>query len=112
MKTISVRAFGPLNTRDSAFDDSVGRIMAGVKNSLGILDPVDVERIESILQKYTGGRTVTNATGVTRSGDAIADGRKAAAVVARNIAHNKAVSNGYRDFWDVKNAELRASITR
>src|SRR5258707_1304101 len=61
---------GPVETTDAAFDDDVGRIMLGIKNTLGVLDPDDVLRIESILEKYCGGSgSVTNSMGSTRFGD-------------------------------------------
>jgi hypothetical protein len=119
MKTISIRhGLGPLQTTDSprfdAFDtaDALGEIVSDLE-STGILEPIDLARVKTILLKYVGGScATTNQLGVTRAGDAADAGRQAAAAVARNIAHNQSVATGYRDFWDKKNAEYQATIRR
>jgi hypothetical protein len=108
---------GPVETTDAAFDDDVGRIMIGIQASLGVLDPADVLRIESILEKYASGGSgsVTNSVGSTRFGDAsdaAEVGRKAAARVRANIENNQSVAAGYKAFWDKNLAENRASIRR
>jgi hypothetical protein len=103
---------GPVETRDSQrFDDALGNVLADLE-TLGLLEPIDLARVRAILQKYSSGG-LTNALGSTSStGDAEDSGRRAAAVVARNIAHNQSVARGYADFWSKKNQELRDSIRR
>jgi hypothetical protein len=125
MKTISIRhGLGPLQTTDSprfdAFDtaDALGEIVSDLEG-LGLLEPIDLARIRAILTKYTGNSGVTNTTGVTRAGDAAdaldaahAAGRQSAAKVRGQAEHIAKVANGYRDFWDRKNRELRDSVRR
>jgi hypothetical protein len=74
------------------------------------LEPIDLARVKAILQKYIGGSGVTNAIGVTRTGDAADAGRQAATRVRANIELNQAVASGYKAFWDIKNAEPASSI--
>jgi hypothetical protein len=114
-KTLHLRMTEPVCTMDAArYDESeLGAALADLETSIGILEPGDLSRIKAILQKYCGGSaSVTNATGVTRAGDAADAARQAAAVVRANIEHNQAVAAGYRTFWDGKNCELRAAIRR
>jgi hypothetical protein len=114
-KTLHLRMTEPVRTMDAArYDESeLGAALADLETSIGILEPGDLSRIKAILQKYCGGSaSVTNATGVTRAGDAADAARQAAAVVRANIEHNQAVAAGYRTFWDGKNCELRAAIRR
>jgi hypothetical protein len=106
---------GPVETRDSQrfddADDALGTVLADLE-TLGLLEPIDLARVRAILQKYSSGG-LTNALGSTSStGDAEDSGRRAAAAVARNIAHNQSVARGYADFWSQKNQELRDSIRR
>jgi hypothetical protein len=96
---------GPLQTRDAerfdAFDSAtaLGAIVSALE-STGLVEGIDLARIKAILQKYVGGSSATtNAVGVTRAGDAVDAGQKAAAVVRANIEHNAEVGRGYRDFW-------------
>jgi hypothetical protein len=90
---------GPLETTDKAFADDVGRIILGIRNSLGTLDDLDVARVESILRKYTPSDT-TNQLSTTRASDAAeAAGRRAAARARAGVMHNQAVATGYKVFW-------------
>jgi hypothetical protein len=93
-------------------DDALGEIVSDLE-STGLLEAIDLARVKAILQKYVGGSSATtNAVGVTRAGDAVDAGQKAAAVVRANIEHNAEVGRGYRDFWSQKNQELRDSIRK
>jgi hypothetical protein len=117
MKTLSLRVTEPVRVRtmDARHGDdaaAVDRILNGIRNSLGTLSDDDVERIEAILQKYTGASSTTTQMGVSRAGDAADVGARGAATVRANIEHNQSVATGYRDFWDAKNAELARSIRR
>jgi hypothetical protein len=123
MKTLHLRMTEPVHVRttDAAAryaEDSLGAALANLETSIGLLEPGDLSRIKAILQKYCGGSaSVTNATGVTRAGDAahadaVDAARESAAGVARNISHNQSVARGYKTFWDANNRELRDSIRR
>ena len=95
-------------TYDAAFDDPIERVLHGLRNSGGggMLEPADVAAIMKILERYGSGASVrTTRTGIS-SGDSLRADRD------RQAAHTRAVSEGYRKFWDSANAELAASITR
>jgi hypothetical protein len=104
---------GPVHTLDAIDEARFGDAMfAEIRQIAGeLLDDDQLARIKATVEKYSGGG-VTNGAGVTRAGDAADAGRQAAAVVARNIAHNQSVARGYADFWDRKNQELRDSVRR
>jgi len=122
MTTLHLRMTEPVRVRtmDAArySEDSLGEALANLETSIGLLEPGDLSRIKAILQKYCGGSaSVTNATGMTRAGDAahadaVDAARESAAGVARNISHNQSVARGYKTFWDANNRELRDSIRR
>jgi len=104
-----------VQTRDAAryAESALGEVLAALETRLGLLEPGDLSRMKAILQKYVGGSSAnTNQLGITRAGDVADVGRQAAAVVRAHVENNQAVAAVYRDFWAVKNAELRASITR
>ena len=122
MTTLHLRMTEPVRVRTmdaGRYDEGfVGAALADLEGSIGLLEPGDLSRIKAILQKYcAGSASVTNATGVTRAGDAanaavVDAARKSAAAVRANIENNQAVGARYRDFWDGQNRGLRASIRR
>src|ERR1700690_4274769 len=100
---------GPLPTTDASWSDddaAVRRIVAGIKNSLGVLDPADLELIESTLQRYVGGGDTTQTGVTTPTGDALLARRLA------EIEHNGEIADGYRKFWDAKTSEFSAAVRR
>jgi hypothetical protein len=98
---------GPLRTTDARHeaDDALSDMLTDMESG-GLLDPDDLAKIKTILQKYVGGG-VTNELGAT-----VPTGDAARAKYQGQVEHTRTVAAGYRDFWDKKNAELAASITR
>jgi hypothetical protein len=109
-KTISVRMMEPVvrvRTQDSPrySDDVIGAVLSDMEGALGLLDPGDLSRVRAILAKYGNRSAFTTRTGVTSS-DAARRGFDA------QLEYNRAVAAEYKTFWDEKNLELGASITR
>ena len=101
MKTVALRHFGSrvVQTHDAMpFASNVERIMHGIKNSLGVLAPEDVARIQSILAKYDGRVSSTSPAGISSF-----DSGKAAAAEARaGVERIQAINTANREFWDQK----------
>jgi hypothetical protein len=115
LKNIRGSLIGPLRTQDARHGDdaaAVDRILIGIKNSLGVLSDDDVERIEAILQKYTGGSSTVNGLGAARAGDAADAGRAAAAKVRAQVEQIQGIAKNYKSFWDRNAKENAAAIRR
>jgi hypothetical protein len=117
MTTLHLRMTEPVRARttDAArYDEgSLGAALANLETSIGLLEPGDLSRIKSILQKYCGGSAATtNATGSTRAGDAVDAARQGAARARAGVEAIQSVNAANKAFWDGKNRELRDSIRR
>jgi hypothetical protein len=104
------RHFGSrIETRDARYQDTVavGRIMAAIQNSVGTLDPDDVTRIESILQRYTGSGAVNKLGATMPSWDSVAAGKASASAARASVEAIQSVNRANRAFWDAHLAEHR-----
>jgi hypothetical protein len=104
---------GPLHTVDAVDSTRLTDMMnAEIDLSMrGLLDADDFRRLKAILEKYVGASVTTNQAGSSRLADADA-GRASGARVRAAIDNNRSVAEGYRNFWEKKNAELATSIRR
>jgi hypothetical protein len=96
-----------LRTLDAIDSERLGDMAAAeIELALGgLLDADDLEKVRSIMAKYNSGSGTTQTGLTTPTGDALA--RRLA-----EVEHNGTVADGYRKFWDEKNAEFDAAITR
>jgi hypothetical protein len=109
--TAALRHFGnrigPVETTDAGlFSSSIDQAMTGIRDAIGVLEPIDIGRIVGILQKYVppgASGLRTNATGMTSTDEAATNRRKHDA----ELVYNRKVAQGFKDFWDKQNAELQ-----
>lgn len=112
--TVSLRMMEPVRVRtfDAARrDDDDGAEDLRLSDLANTLSPADLAEVRRIVGKYTTSGMTTNAMGAAVN-DAGALGRAAAAKVRGQIEVTQALNARNRDFWDARNRELRASITR
>jgi hypothetical protein len=97
---------GPLHTTDSVATGDADT-WADWDTTIAALSADELAKVKAIMEKYSGGSsgTTTNKLGATNTGDARSK-------YQGQVEHTRTVAAGYRDFWDKKNAELAASITR